>query len=299
MENTNDKSPWLVLLWVLVASGVGFVFGSGIGGLIAMEMYEGEGTLLNAVANPTDAARVPLLTLQAFTALFGLLIVPALAWWRVRHSPVSAFFEKRTTWITLGLVSFLVIAFAIVDTVIIQWNKNLVLPSFLNEFETWAKAKELELERVTKLLVEFASPQEFIFGLLVIAILAGITEEFFFRGLLQTELTRAFRQPHVAIWITAIAFSAIHMQFYGFVPRMLLGALFGYLYLWSGNLWVPITAHIVNNAFSVVVVYLNQQNPLPLDVENEAAPWPIVAVFLVITIFLLRKIYFQFHPRLA
>jgi membrane protease YdiL (CAAX protease family) len=237
--------------------------------------------------------------MQAISALVGLILVPGLVWWRLRHKPVSAFFTERAGWQILALTVFLVIAFAIVDSAIIQWNKNWKLPSFLSEFESWAQAKELQLERLTKVLVSFASPQEFFIGLLVIAVLAGLTEEFFFRGLIQTELLRAFRQPHVAIWLTAFFFSAIHMQFYGFVPRMLLGALFGYLYVWSGNLWLPIVAHITNNGFSLIVVYLHQQSPLPLDVENEAAPWPIVIVFLVLTVFLIRKIYFTFHPQQA
>jgi membrane protease YdiL (CAAX protease family) len=299
MENTHEKSPWLVVLLVLLASGVGLTFGSGIGGLVAMEMYDGEGSFLDAVTNPTDAARIPMLTMQAISALVGLILVPGLVWWRLRHKPVSAFFTERAGWQILALTVFLVIAFAIVDSAIIQWNKNWKLPSFLSEFESWAQAKELQLERLTKVLVSFASPQEFFIGLLVIAVLAGLTEEFFFRGLIQTELLRAFRQPHVAIWLTAFFFSAIHMQFYGFVPRMLLGALFGYLYVWSGNLWLPIVAHITNNGFSLIVVYLHQQSPLPLDVENEAAPWPIVIVFLVLTVFLIRKIYFTFHPQQA
>lgn len=296
MENTNEKSPWLVVLLVLVGSGVGIVFGSGLGGFIGMQLYAGEGTFFEAVTRPNDAVRVPLLAVQAVTALFGLVIVPGLVWWRVRQKPVSSFFANRTAWSVLLVVAVAVIAFAIVDSAIIQWNKNIMLPSFLREFETWAQAKERELERLTKVLVAFASPGEFLLGVFVIAVLAGITEEFFFRGLIQTELMRAVQNAHVAIWISAIAFSAVHMQFYGFVPRMLLGALFGYLYLWSGNLWVPILAHAVNNALALVLVYASQQRELPLDVENEAAPWPVVIVFLALTAFLIRHLYRTFQP---
>lgn len=296
MENTNEKSPWLVVLLVLVGSGVGMVFGSGLGGFIGMQLYAGEGTFFEAITHPTDAVRVPMLVVQAVTALFGLVIMPGLVWWRVRQQPVSAFFATRTAGSVALVVTVAVIAFAIVDSAIIQWNKNIALPDFLHDFEAWAQAKELQLERLTKVLVNFASPGEFMLGLLVIALLAGVTEEFFFRGLIQTELTRAVQNPHIAIWISAIAFSAVHMQFYGFVPRMLLGALFGYLYFWSGNLWVSILAHAVNNAFALVLVYVSQQHELPLDVENEAAPWPVIIVFLVLTVILIRRLYHTFQP---
>lgn len=297
MENTNEKSPWLVVLLVVLGAGVGLVFGSGLGGVVAMEMYRGEGSFQQAVAHPDAAVRLPLFVMQAISSLFGLVIVPALVWWRTRQQPVSALFAQRTAWPVLVMVVFAVITFAVVDSVIIQWNKAITLPDFLRNFEVWAQAKERELERLTKVLINFSSATEFLIGLLVIAVLAGVSEEFFFRGLIQSELTRAVRNPHVAIWITAIAFSAIHLQFYGFFPRLLLGALFGYFYLWSGNLWVPILAHMVNNAFSLVLFFVGQKRDLPLDVENEAAPWPVVMIFLVLTVFLIQKVYRTFQLR--
>lgn len=78
----------------------------------------------------------------------------------------------------------------------------------------------------------------------------------------------------MAIWIAAIFFSAIHLQFYGFFPRLLLGALFGYIYYWSGNLWYPIFAHFVNNGFTLVMLYLYQQKATDIDLEaTDAVPW--------------------------
>jgi len=104
-----------------------------------------------------------------------------------------------------------------------------------------------------------------------------------FRGMLQPQLLRATKNIHVAIWTTAILFSAFHLQFFGFVPRMLLGALFGYLYYWSGNLLMPMFAHFVNNGFSVLMLYLNQKSVIDMDMEStEAAPWPAVIIFTLI-----------------
>jgi hypothetical protein len=105
------------------------------------------------------------------------------------------------------------------------------------------------------------------------------TEELVFRGIIQREFYRATRNIHVSIWVSAAIFSAIHIQFYGFVPRMLLGALFGYLYYWSGSLTMSMLAHLFNNGMMVVALYYYQQGALDIDVEStEAAPWPIVAI---------------------
>ena len=89
-------------------------------------------------------------------------------------------------------------------------------------------------------------------NILVIGVLTGIGEEFFFRGALQRGLAWCGINPHTAIWTAAIIFSAVHFQFYGFVPRVLLGALFGYLYRWNGNIWVNAFAHALNNSLVII-----------------------------------------------
>src|SRR5690606_1514724 len=109
---------------------------------------------------------------------------------------------------------------------------------------------------------------ELILGILVIGVLAGIGEEYLFRGILQPKLQIYTGNAHAGIWITAIIFSTIHFQFYGFLPRMMLGALFGYLYLYSGSLVYPILAHILDNTFTVVAVYLNKLGVVEFDIEG-------------------------------
>jgi membrane protease YdiL (CAAX protease family) len=95
----------------------------------------------------------------------------------------------------------------------------------------------------------------FIYNLLIMAVIPAIGEELLFRGVIQQQLHFRLKNPHMAIWITAMLFSAIHMQFYGFIPRMLLGAFFGYLMVWTQSLWVPVLAHFLNNAGAVSMQY--------------------------------------------
>ena len=102
----------------------------------------------------------------------------------------------------------------------------------------------------------------------MIAIIPAIGEELLFRGVIQRIFTRWTRSNHWGIWIAAILFSALHMQFYGFVPRMLLGVLFGYLLVWSGSMWLPIIAHFLNNALAVIAMYMIDKELISPKVEE-------------------------------
>lgn len=183
----------------------------------------------------------------------------------------------------LVVTALIVISFMAINTIFIEWNAAFSFPDFLKEFGDWARAQETKAEVLTKFFTTFNSTGDFLFGVVVIALLPAIGEELVFRGMLQPEIYRASGNHHAAIWVSAIIFSAFHMQFFGFVPRMLLGALFGYLYVWSGNLLFPMIAHFVNNGFSVLMMYLYQRGTITVDMDSpEAAPWPLVASFTLI-----------------
>ena len=131
-------------------------------------------------------------------------------------------------------------------------NQQMELPSFMEGIEHWMRTQEDEAERLTLLLLSEKGIGALLANLLVVALTAGITEEFLFRGAFQRILEKWTSNPHWVIWIAACLFSAFHMQFYGFLPRMLLGAYFGYLLYWSRNIWIPVFAHFTNNAFAVI-----------------------------------------------
>jgi membrane protease YdiL (CAAX protease family) len=127
----------------------------------------------------------------------------------------------------------------------------------------------------------------------VIAVIAGIGEELIFRGLIMRKLLLGTGNPHIAIWISAFIFAAIHFQFYGILPRMMLGVLFGYFYLWTGNIRVPIFAHIFNNGFAITIMYLHNIGIVKTDLESmDDVPLSIVGFSLIATIglmFLLKN----------
>jgi membrane protease YdiL (CAAX protease family) len=173
---------------------------------------------------------------------------------------------------------------------------NFSFPGFLSGFEEWAREKEEELKLITDFLTEFNSFGQFIIVFIIVAVIPGIGEELIFRGILQNKFHLFFKNIHVAIIITAILFSGFHMQFFGFVPRLFLGILFGYIYYWSGNIWYPILGHFINNGFTLILIYLYQTGYIGIDIEvQEAYPLNIILIFSVITIYMLFSFRKQFQ----
>ncbi len=144
------------------------------------------------------------------------------------------------------------------------WNQQMSLPAFLEPLEQWMKTSEESAKVLTEQFMHTTTLGGLIINLLLMAVLPAIGEELTFRGVLQRLLTprittsSPYRQtPHIAIWCSALLFSAIHLQFYGFVPRMLMGALFGYMLVWTGSLWIPILMHFTNNAAAVLLYFVS------------------------------------------
>ncbi len=177
--------------------------------------------------------------------------------------------------ITLGAMFF--------NGLLVYWNAQLVLPESMAGIEAWMKEMETQLLEMTKFLTDFQSIPELLTGILVIGVFAGIGEEMFFRGLIQPKLKQYTNSAHWGIWLTAIIFSAIHLQFYGFLPRVFLGALFGYLYLYSGSLFYPILAHIFNNTLTVIMIYLSNEGVLDFDLESvDTVSYPAALIGLLV-----------------
>ena len=172
--------------------------------------------------------------------------------------------------------------FMILNSGVIEWNKSINFPEFMNSFETWAFNKEKELEKITIFLVSFENNWEFLFGILSIALIPGICEEYLFRGVLQKNFYFISKNIHIAVWLSAFFFSVLHLQFYGFFPRMLLGVLFGYIYYWSGSIVYPMIAHIFNNFFSLTIFYFSQKGLLNENFEISVNSSPKIPMVLII-----------------
>lgn len=277
------RNPWQ-RLWVLVwMIFVGDLIGYGVVACLP----GAQDVLVQPPLACTEDYRNFLLTAQAIIASSAFIGAPLFYWHFIEQKQVGHLFQWRADYAypmlwTVGLVG----SFMVVNTACIQWNMKLQLPAFLVDFEQWARHKEAEIHRMTVLLATCDSTVDFLSGLLVLAVLPAVGEELVFRGMVQGLLRSMTKNMHVAICLSALTFSAIHLQFYGLLPRFLLGALLGYIYAWTQDLAFPIVAHFFNNA-SGLLLLLYQPGLTEQDVSAASGlSRPAIALCTVISIVL-------------
>ena len=173
-----------------------------------------------------------------------------------------------------------------VTNLLTEWNEELKLEGVSHKLNEWITNMEETATTLTEKMLQVKTFEGLLFNMVVIALIPAIGEELTFRGLLQQSLTRGIKNPHVAIVLSAAIFSFIHFQFLGFLPRMFLGILLGYMFYVSGSLWTSITMHFVNNGTAVVLYYLNYNGIINVNVEHFGAArdgWMIL-ISAVVTI---------------
>lgn len=234
---------------------------------------------VNLIANPDllnhyDQPHIinALKLIQTLSAI-GMFIIPsALCAWLFSVSPAEYLYIKRKPLLS-AVVWVTIILFASVP--LINWllflNQQMALPSFLAGMEQWMKNAEDQATMLTEAFLKTSSPIGLLGNLLMIGLIPAIGEELLFRGILQRLLSDTIKNRHLPIIISAALFSALHMQYYGFVPRMLLGVLFGYFLLWSGTLWLPIIGHFINNATAVLFAFYAAKSNLPFNQDTIGA----------------------------
>ncbi len=206
--------------------------------------------------------------LQLFQSL-GMFIIPPFVLAYLWSEKPFSYLKLNTSvhlWDVFMVILIMILAIPAIN-LLSAVNQQLVLPDFLHSFEEWMKSTEAETAITTQKFVQVKGIGALAFNIFLMAIIPALGEELFFRGTVQKIFTE-WKKAIPAIWITAVIFSIIHFQFYGFVPRMLLGAYFGYLLFWSGNLWLPIIAHFINNALAVLFYYLKFNGYKVIDIDT-------------------------------
>ena len=158
-------------------------------------------------------------------------------------------------------------------------NEQITLPEPMQQIEMWMRNMEEAGKAAIQTLTANSNIPILLLNIVVMALFPAIFEEFLFRGTLQPFFTKWFANKHVAIIVTAFIFSAIHFQFYGFIPRFLIGIYLGYLFVWGKSLWLPIIAHFMHNAVSLIFDYGAQRRGIDLEaIEPSQVPefYPVV-----------------------
>ncbi len=296
VQLSENRNPWTSFVILLVFVFMGLFVGQFLGLLALLPWMEisqltDPNYLPSILSNPEF--KRPIMIMNACVALGAFILAPLAYLFVVEKKKISIFFNNNNKiGIPLILTIFIVIAFMSVNSIFIEWNANLVLPEYLKSFEIWAQEMERQAQELTLMMTRFDGFGDLLFGLLIIALIPAVGEEILFRGLLQNQLFAMSKNMHLAIWVGGFIFSAIHLQFYGLVPRMFLGVLFGYLYYWSGNLWVPILGHFINNGLTLVLLYLYQTDNIAYDIESTTSI-PIANVIISLVVGLGLIIFFR------
>lgn len=212
----------------------------------------------------------------------GFFLVPALVFSRLAAQRGEHFLQLNVFPSALSVFLLLIITLSSQAPInfMLELNRQADLPASLVEMEKNA-------ESIVELMLGGGSNSDLFISLLIFALLPAFAEEVFFRGVIQQKFQEAFRNKHLAIWTTAFVFSFIHMQFMGFLPRFVLGAVLGYVFVWTGSLFSSILLHFFNNALGVVLMILLKRGSIDAAVEKQGAmegQWPYLILSSVIMI---------------
>ena len=228
---------------------------------------------------------------QGFSSIMMFVVPPIVYYYLTRKENQLESLGLRSpaepTWIILIGVVLMFVSLPVTNQ-LARWNENTSLFSTFEKLEDYLRELEDMATATTEKMLNVNTFGGLLLNLLVIALIPAIGEELTFRGVLQQGLARKMN-PHIAIVVSAAIFSFIHFQFFGFLPRMFLGLLLGYMFYITGSLWTSILMHFVNNATAVVVYYLNNKGTISVDAEHfgEAPNTWMVTISLVVTVLLI------------
>jgi membrane protease YdiL (CAAX protease family) len=290
----NEKPPlYQLFVSVLIVLGAGMV-------LFAVFLAAGMfifGTDLALLENPGEAVtnkQTGFLKYLLISQHISLFIVPAIILMiKLKPADQRAFADMKRLHIS-DIAFVIVLAFCLFPVTIItgQLNAEMHFPEWLSGIEQWMREKEDSAGRLFEIVMTPDTVWLLILNVFMIAVLPAIGEELIFRGVFQKIFYKLFRSGHLAVWVTAIIFSTMHFQFYGFLPRLILGLVFGYLFFWSGNLWLPVISHFVNNAVPTIGAYIQKSGDSGIT-ENIPLWKQIIGLALPLLLCIIILMYFR------
>ena len=290
MENGKQMS-WFVKFLLLAAFAMMMLI---VVSIVIFIFFGGRYTSINA--------QLAIIALQNVLVFMAPVVILALMCKATEKRPVaqSLWMAKAPSFKSIALVVLVYIVALPAMNWLVDWNSGLHLPQWMRGLENFLREMEDSAQGVTSDMLMTKTWSGMLLRFLLIGVLTGMGEELFFRAGMLGSMHFSRVQRHVAVWTVAFIFSAIHMQFFGFVPRLLLGAWFGYVMLWSGEVWTPIIAHSLNNGLVVVFTFLYQNkyiNDNMLETlgvpEKGEMPWlaigSVLVTALVIWLFMRKK----------
>lgn len=267
-ETISPFGKLLLLLGLIIL----FTIFTAFGGLLIGKIYLDTDLmgLASLLSNPEGDKIIRFTKFYQFINQIGIFILPIVLYTYLVSNSSFKYLKLDKKPFTISILIAIVIIFTILPFLnyISVLNMEMKFPASLAGIENWM----IEKEDQAKVLMEAFLKTDSIYGLLVnifiIGIVPAIGEELLFRGVILRLFREMFRNIHLAVFVSALIFSLFHLQFFGFLPRLFLGMLLGYLFVYTRNLWVPIAFHFVNNSASVIVYYLYENKQITTSVED-------------------------------
>jgi len=267
-----DGKPFFLKMSILIlVIAVSLILTSILGILIALPFF-GTGILeyfseLNDFSN-----EFTIRFLKYFQVInqLGVFIIPVLFYAYLEKRKIGNYLkiDKRPGLGYLTLSAILIIVSIPAINWMVVLNEQMSLPEFMSGIENWMRESENKANQLTEAFLKVNTIGGLIMNVFIIALLAAVGEELLFRGVVLRLFYKGLKNSHLAVFISAILFSALHLQFYGFLPRTVLGILFGYIFIWTGSLWIPIILHFLFNGITVVAAYLYNTGQISTDIET-------------------------------
>ncbi|MEX2596010.1 MAG: CPBP family glutamic-type intramembrane protease [Salibacteraceae bacterium] len=263
----------LIQLGVLVLLGFGAMF---VLMMLAMGVFLSMGWGLDVITDPmslADGGGEKMIALKVFQLVqsIGLFFAPYLIYLYFIKEKSYPLALVKGRWLMLLVFGATMISALPLINFVAEWNSGLHLPGAFSSIEDWMRQTEKQAEVLIRSFLHMETVGDLLFNLFLIAFIPALCEEVFFRGTMQPILLKVVKNYHGAIWLTAFLFSFFHMQFLGFFPRLLLGAVFGYAAHWSGSLILPMAGHLINNGLAVLITWYIGLEAIDEQVETIGA----------------------------
>ena len=269
------------MLIMLILASTLITFFMGI--LLAVPFY-GTGVLDTLVDAGESFGRENIALLKYFQIVnqLGVFFIPVFLFSFLTTGSPGGYLQMKRYPTVFSVVAVIFLTFSILPA--IHWlsgiNESMHLPDFLNRVEEWMQRSEEKNQRLTEAFLSTKTFGGLLLNILMIGVMAAIGEELLFRSVLIRLFKNWSGNVHFAVVISAILFSAFHLQFYGFLPRLVLGLMFGYMFVWSGSVWLPVAAHFLNNTSAVVVYYFINTEVLETSAEDFGATDSNLLIFI-------------------
>jgi uncharacterized protein len=294
----NDDHP-VAQLGLIVLTCLGSLFLLlFVGALFALPLFH---------INPADLrmeisnfGNIPLQKYLQFIQGIGLFIIPAILLGKVfsNNSFNYLHINKIPPSYNFFLVLIILVASLPIIDLLASFNSWLHLPKSLSDVQDYIDKTSKNYQTITESFMKVTTIKGLAVNLVVMAIIPALGEELLFRGIFQRIFSNWARNVHWGIMITAFIFSVVHFEFYGFLPRLAFGVMFGYFLLWSGSIWLPILAHFINNSISVVLYYLIANGMVNKKIADVGAISDRLPLIIISGLFLGTGLYLLYKKRI-